>query len=188
MKETSNFYHFTTHWQVEATPEEVFQILDDVEELPRWWPAVYLDLRILKPGDPDGKGKEVELYTKGWLPYSLRWKFKRIEKIFPYTLALEAFGDLKGYGVWNIRAIDNSEFCRLTYDWKVLADKPILKYLSFLLKPLFSANHHWAMRKGEESLKLEILRKRAKTEEERSKIPVPPPPTFPHNLMNNKIF
>jgi hypothetical protein len=27
------------------------------------------------------------------------------------------------------------------------------------MKPIFSANHHWAMRMGEESLKLELQRR-----------------------------
>jgi len=31
---------------------------------------------------------------------------------------------------------------------------------------------------GEESLKLELLRRRAKTSEERTRIPMPPGPTF----------
>jgi len=43
--------------------------------------------------------------------------------------------------------------------WKIRADKPLLRDFSFLMKPLFSANHHWAMRKGEESLRLELARR-----------------------------
>ena len=63
------------------------------------------------------------------------------------------------------------------YDWKIRADKPLLKYGSFLMKPIFSANHRWAMAKGEESLKLELARRHARTTEERAAIPAPPPPT-----------
>jgi hypothetical protein len=37
---------------------------------------------------------------------------------------------------------------------------------SFLLKPIFRANHDWTMRGGEESLKLELRRRHAKTPEE----------------------
>ena len=46
-----------------------------------------------------------------------------------------------------------------------------------LLRPLFAANHHWAMRKGEESLRLELARRRAATPAERDQIPPPPGPT-----------
>jgi hypothetical protein len=42
----------------------------------------------------------------------------------------------------------------------VRADKPILRYGSFILKPIFAANHRWAMARGEESLARELLRRR----------------------------
>jgi hypothetical protein len=38
----------------------------------------------------------------------------------------------------------------------------------YYLKPIFGANHQWAMRTGEESLKLELMRRRATTPEERA--------------------
>ena len=44
----------------------------------------------------------------------------------------------------------------MTYDWKIRADKPLLRYLSFLLKPIFSANHRWAMAQGEKALRAEL--------------------------------
>jgi hypothetical protein len=78
--------------------------------------------------------------------------------------------------------------CEVTYDWQIRAEKPLLRWLTPVLRPLFSFNHEWAMRKGEESLKLELQRRRAPTENEKTKIALPPPPTFPHNLLNNKIL
>ncbi len=66
----------------------------------------------------------------------------------------------------------------ITYDWKVRGDKPLLRYLSFLLRGVFAANHHWAMAKGEESLRLEIARRHAPTPEARALIPPPPAPRF----------
>jgi hypothetical protein len=65
----------------------------------------------------------------------------------------------------------------IIYDWKIKADKPLLRNFSFIMKPLFSANHRWAMAKGEESLKLELARRHAKTEAERARIPAPPAAT-----------
>ncbi|MCB9294333.1 MAG: hypothetical protein H6559_14605 [Lewinellaceae bacterium] len=86
-------YHFITRWQMEASCEEVYRILEDVDGLARWWPSVYLDVRVLEKGRPGGVGKVVELYTKGWLPYTLRWKFRVTEADFPNGFSLEAFGD-----------------------------------------------------------------------------------------------
>jgi hypothetical protein len=44
--------------------------------------------------------------------------------------------------------------------------------------PTFGANHRWAMARGEESLRLELMRRRAKTAAERLAVPAPPGPTF----------
>lgn len=184
----NNNYHFITNWEVQAPREEVYRTLEEVEGLPIWWPSVYLDLIVLEKGQPGGVGKLVELYTKGWLPYTLRWKFRVTKSEFPTGFALEAFGDLKGRGIWTFAQQENAPICRITYDWLVEAEKPLLRHFSFIFKPIFAANHHWAMRRGETSLKLELQRRNAKTEEAKKLIPLPPPPTFPHNLLNNKIF
>ena len=55
-------------------------------------------------------------------------------------------------------------FVDITYDWRLRAEKPLLRNLSFLMKPLFEANHRWAMAQGEESLRLELARRRATSE------------------------
>jgi hypothetical protein len=44
------------------------------------------------------------------------------------------------------------------------------------MKPLFEANHRWAMAQGEESLKLELARRRATSDAARARIPPPPGP------------
>jgi hypothetical protein len=64
-----NAYHFITRWYVQATPEEVYRILEDVDSLAVWWPSVYLDVKVLEKWQEEGVGKLVELFTKGWLPY-----------------------------------------------------------------------------------------------------------------------
>ena len=48
---TNNDYVFVTRWRVKATIEDVSSILDDAADLPRWWPDVYLDVRVVSPGD-----------------------------------------------------------------------------------------------------------------------------------------
>ena len=89
-------------------------------------------------------------------------------------------GDFLGRGVWTFTARDGQT--EVAFDWRLRANKPLLRALSFLLKPVFSANHRWAMARGEESLRLELLRRRAPTEAERARVPLPPGPTLPHNL------
>ena len=167
-----NEYHFITHWQVEGDVQEVSDILEDVPSLARWWPSVYLDVNILEPGDERGVGKVVSLYTKGWLPYRLLWQFRVTESRAPYGSTLEAWGDFNGRGIWTLEQV--GPLVHVTYDWKIRADKPLLRHLSFLLKPIFAANHRWAMAKGEKSLKLELARRRATTSKDAAHIPPPP--------------
>jgi hypothetical protein len=60
----------------------------------------------------------------------------------------------------------------------------VLKRFSRVMKPVFSANHHWAMRRGEESLRLELARRQAAGDPLlAASIKAPPGPTFPHNLL-----
>ena len=175
MTETlSNSYHFITVWRIKATCEEVYRTLEDVDALARWWPSVYLDVKVEERGQPGGVGKVVALYTKGWLPYTLRWRFRVTETNFPTGFALDAWGDFLGRGIWTFDE-EPDGMCRITYDWRLAAEKPMLKRLSWLLKPLFSANHHWAMRQGLVSLELELRRRRGETG-----VAEPPKATWPH--------
>ncbi|HEY0604734.1 MAG TPA: SRPBCC family protein [Herpetosiphonaceae bacterium] len=169
-----NDYHFITHWRIHGTLKEVVDIITDGDHLAQWWPSVYLNVKETAPGDERGLGKEIELYTKGWLPYTLRWDF-RVAEIGDKSFTLEASGDFNGRGIWTFE--QSGPWVDVTYDWKIRANKPLLRRLSFLLKPIFSANHHWAMEMGEKSLNLELARRRATTDEERSRIPPPPAPT-----------
>lgn len=166
----SNEYAFVTRWRVRGTCREVSDILANAPDLVRWWPSVYLDVQELEAGDARGIGKVVSLYTKGWLPYTLRWQFRVTESQAPYGFALEAWGDLTGYGRWQLAQDGN--WVDITYDWRVSADKPLLRWFSFIMKPILAANHHWAMRQGEASLKLELKRRWEGT------AVAPPPPTF----------
>ncbi len=171
---TSNAYHFITHWRVKSTVKEVADILNDAVDLARWWPSVYLDVKVLEPGDEHGLGKVVSLYTKGWLPYTLRWDF-RVTNVQENSFTLQAWGDFDGRGIWTFE--QDGPDVNITYDWKINAEKPLLRYFSFIMKPIFSANHRWAMQQGEKSLKLELARHHATTEAERAQVLAPPEAT-----------
>jgi len=168
---TPSSYEFLTQWRFSATAEEVSEVLKDIASLPRWWPSVYLEVRTLDD-------KRTELLTKGWLPYTLRWAFTLVECRAPHGFTIRADGDFVGTGVWSIDEIGGEAI--VTFDWRIRAEKPLLKVLSPLLKPIFAANHRWAMEQGEHSLRLELIRRRAKAEGFVLHIPEPPAPTWPH--------
>jgi len=170
-------YHFITNWTIQGTAHEVAEVLGDPVALKRWWPSVYLEVRELEPGDPQTHiGRYIELYTKGWLPYTLRWRFRVTESRGDAGFALVADGDFVGTGVWTLE--QRGDTVDVQYDWRIRADKPLLRYGTPIFRPIFGANHRWAMARGEESLKLELMRRRARTEAERLAVPAPPGPTF----------
>jgi hypothetical protein len=168
-------YRFFTEWRVAGTIDEVKAVLSDGMSLTRWWPSVYLSIVQVQEASPAGVGAAFDLHTKGWLPYTLRWTLTITEPMTDEGFALSAAGDLNGTGRWTFRQ-DGPEVV-ITYDWRISAAKPLLRRLSLLLKPAFSANHHWAMRRGEESLGLELRRRRA-GEGSATSVPPPPPATF----------
>ena len=171
---TSNQYHFISRWRVEGTCGEVADILGDPLSFPRWWPSVYLDVREAAPAGADGLGRRIVLVTKGWLPYTIRWEFVVVESRYPYGLAIAAEGEFDGRGVWTFEQA--GRFVDITYDWRLRAEKPLLRRLSFLLKPLFASNHRWAMAQGEQSLQLELLRRRATSAASLAAVAAPPGP------------
>ena len=169
----TNDYHFVDRWRVEGELREVADIIEDALTLPRWWGSVYFEVKELEPGaDNRGTGKLISVRAGGWLPYMLRINFRTVESRYPNGFTMDATGDLEGKGIWTFEP--DGPFVKVTYDWTIRANKPIIDKLSFLLKPIFRSNHNWTMRRGEESLKLELLRRRAKSPEELARIPSPP--------------
>ena len=146
----SNAYHFTTHWRMQSTERGDIQEYEQrrrPEE--RWWPSVYLDVQVLEPGDKQGMGRVVSLYTKGWLPIrpyvgNSAWPMCPIRPV----LRSRRSKTFTGRGVWRFE--QDGDWVNITYDWSITANKPLLRRFSLLFKPVSTANHHWAMAKGEE--------------------------------------
>jgi hypothetical protein len=152
-------YHFVTRWKVVGTVDEVSDVLGHPEDLAHWWPSVYLEVETLAPGDDSGVGRTVRVLTKGFLPYTLSWNFRVVESRRPHGFTIEAVGDFVGRGVWTFE--QSGAWVDITYDWRIRVEKAGIKQLSPILKPIFSANHRWAMRQGEVCLKEELARRRA---------------------------
>jgi hypothetical protein len=152
-------YRFVTHWRLRGTCAEVAEILEAAEQLPRWWGTVYRGARIIRqPYGPHGLGQVVSVVSKGLLPYRLRWQFTVLEERYPYGSTIEARGDFVGRGVW--RFAQDGDCVAVSFEWQVYAEKPLVRMLSPLLRPLFEYNHRWAMARGAASLAAELTRRR----------------------------
>lgn len=146
-------YRFVTQWRVPGTPEQVYAILEDVPRVVRFWPQLYRTATVTAEGDGT-RGKTVAVETKGFLPYILRWNFRVTDSQRPNGFSIEAWGDLTGSGRWTFTQ-DGPETA-ISYEWSVRADKPLLRYFSFILRPLFALNHTWVMDRGHEGLLREL--------------------------------
>jgi uncharacterized protein YndB with AHSA1/START domain len=148
-------FQLASRWRVQGSVDEVYQILSEPEAFVRWWPAVYLQVSELTSGDDDGVGRVISLHTKGWLPYTLTWQARVLEVDKPQRIVIEAQGDLHGHGEW--RFTQDGDWVDIEYDWTVITTKPWMIYLMPLLKPVFTANHRWAMKQGEAGLRRELM-------------------------------
>ena len=133
-------YRFVTRWRIDAPCEDVSDALEDTDRITRWWPSVYRECTILERGGVHGLGRRVEVSTKGFLPYLIRWHFTVVEENYPYGSRILAGGDLEGEGRWTLR--------------------PIRRFGRFL-RPLFAMNHDWTMREGLRGLRRELETRRA---------------------------
>lgn len=158
MKLASNEYRILTCWRVRAKPDEVARIASEPDALPRWWPATFLDARRLDRAAELAPGAEIDFHTKGWLPHTFRFRARVQELSYPHHCLVEVSGDFEGQLVCDIRT--DGRQCQIRFDWRVKVHKPMVRTLSFLLKPLFYANHFWVMVRGWQSLKLELARRR----------------------------
>ena len=150
----TNDYQFLTRWRVLGTAAEVYDLVIDAQGYLRWWRQVYLGVTtVTQPGE-HGLGAVYDIHTRGKLPYTLRWRARVTETRYPAGFTIEATGDFLGRGIWSFEQED--DWVNLIFDWRLRAEKPLLRYLSFLFKPLFRANHRWAMARGQEGLQNEL--------------------------------
>ena len=105
----------------------VTHISKDGKDYVRWRPDVYLEVEHIPSDDPNGIGDQVELLTKGWLPYRLRWTARAMRRERPHTIAIAAAGDFNGRGIWQLA--QQGKECFIAFDWRLRADKGLLRWL-----------------------------------------------------------
>lgn len=135
-------YVFVDEWDVDAPQEAVYDAVSDARTFPEWWTPVYKSVR----GDENVTHHEF----KGKLPYTLKMRAEMVTRDRPNRFEVKVDGDLRGKGVWTFTPRDGQTHVR--WDWTVFADRPLLRYLTPVLKPLFRWNHSWAVERAKEGL------------------------------------
>jgi uncharacterized protein YndB with AHSA1/START domain len=140
-------YVFADEWDVDAPREAVFDALADGRTYPDWWKPVYIDTQT---DGPPQLGRVSQQHFKGRLPYHLRTRSTITRYEPPSVLGAEVEGDLRGTGLWTLTVHDGLTHVR--FDWRVHADRPVLRRLTPLLRPLFRWNHAWAIARARDGL------------------------------------
>jgi uncharacterized protein YndB with AHSA1/START domain len=140
-------YVFVDEWDVDAPIEAVFEALADARTYPRWWRPVYIESEADGPAEV---GRVSRHYFKGRLPYKLRTTSTIVALTRPTSFETEVEGDLSGRGVWTLTPAGGGTHVR--FDWRVNADRALLRYLTPILRPVFRWNHNWAIARAIEGL------------------------------------
>lgn len=140
-------YVFVDEWDVAAPPEAVFDLIADARTYPSWWRPVYIDVE--SEGEP-ALGTASTQHFKGRLPYHLRTRSTITVYDRPHRIGANVVGDLSGRGLWTLTPKNGGTHVR--FDWSVLADKPVLRLLTPVLRPAFRWNHAWAIARAKEGL------------------------------------
>lgn len=148
----NNDYVFVEEWFIPAPIEAVWNVIADARALPEWWRGVYLEAEPLDDaGDEPRVGARVRGKARGFLPYRLNFIIESTELIRPNLVAVRVDGDLTGS--WRAALSERDGGTHVDLEERVRADKPVLRILSPLLKPLFAANHRWTTPRGEAGLR-----------------------------------
>ena len=135
-------YVFVDEWDVAAPAKAVYDVVVDARSYPEWWRPVYLSV--------EGERGANLHHFKGRLPYTLKMQAELVREDRPRQFEVRVDGDLRGKGIWTFTPRDGGTHVR--WDWIVLADRPLLRYLTPVLKPLFRWNHNWVVARAREGL------------------------------------
>jgi uncharacterized protein YndB with AHSA1/START domain len=141
-------YVFLDEWDVDAPQQAAFEALADARTYPDWWKPVYIDVE----GDCEpAPGCTTKQHFKGKLPYTLRTTSEIVAYDPPRHFQVEVVGDLTGTGKWTLTPNDDGTI-HIRFDWIVHADRPLLRYLTPILRPIFRWNHNLSAARAKEGL------------------------------------
>lgn len=138
-----NFYSFRSTWTVDLPPESAYSLLREIGEYYKWWP----EIKEMRQIDE----RRIDIRARALLPYDLWFVGEPNEYPEECALELKMTGDLEGFSRFTIEADGSGS--RLLFEEQVEANKPLLRRLALIARPLFVANHWLMMRRGQAGLR-----------------------------------
>ncbi|MEE8471246.1 MAG: SRPBCC family protein [Dehalococcoidia bacterium] len=145
-------YHFVTRWFFEASMENVWDKLTDIESWPTWWKGIKKAM-IRVSGTMSDPTLVAECKVKGDLPYTFRFSLEVTTFRRPDLVEFKSWGDLVGSGKATLEPAAGGTEC--TIYWDVRTAKTILNLLVSLplAKGLVEKNYYDLMDNGYQALK-----------------------------------
>jgi hypothetical protein len=137
-------FTFSERWWVPARPDEVRDVLVDLERYPEWWPQV---LAVASLGDDDAR-----LLCRSTLPYTLDLVLHAVSRDLP-TLEVALDGDLRGWVRWRLVPERGGTALDLTQEVSVRGP---LAAAAAVLRPLATWNHRRMMAGGLRGLRARL--------------------------------
>lgn len=153
----TNDYVFVDKFVVPCNKETAYEYISNIEDYPRWWGKVYKRIVVVKRAMQDKPGGKYEVTVRGFLPYTLTIQNEVTLVQKPDRIEFVAVGDLEGKGTWLFNEVEGGT--EIIFDWRVAANKQIIRLFSFLLKPVFRANHVFCVRRAEEGMKNDLVKR-----------------------------
>jgi uncharacterized protein YndB with AHSA1/START domain len=148
-------YDWSTDWQVDAPPAEVFAVLTTPEEQHNWWPSMQVRSVAKLPDNPDGRVivyavRQASSVARLAPPFIIHCVTAEVERERRWRTVVT--GDLVGVleTLMYPRADGGT---RISFRWYVRVSKPIFNLLGFFAEPFFRASHDHVMTEGEGGLR-----------------------------------
>ncbi|MET4098649.1 hypothetical protein ABIB37_000886 [Agrococcus sp. UYP10] len=144
-------YRFDHAWQLDAAPEAVLALLEDLSGYGAWWPAVRVT------GGSSGTGaRTADLEVRAPLGYRLRITLTEDahpagSEPLPHELRASISGDLQGWCAWSVEP--EGVGTRVRFAQEVQVRQRVLRALSPLLHGALARQHGAVMRSAEAGMR-----------------------------------
>ena len=149
-----NRYHLCTLWRTPSPLERVWPLILHSENWPRWWRGVEQARTVRANEGDDGVGSIVHYVWRSTLGYRLRFDVEATQVVPHVLLEGAARGDVRGIGRWRFRRV--ADATEIHHAWDVEVERPGLRLIAPVARPLFEWNHRRLMRLGARGLAREL--------------------------------